>query len=261
MTAKYPRLSNAKRYAYKLIKTHYKPNSFTKGQVFERFFDEFCQNLFEINLAMFEDIGEFPIAYNENNAYASIGATLHTLTPYAWSEAQINYKNKKHKNDAENSTKNKADEKEKWRFVDFWCMNASKEFEVWIEAKRLWLNIGKNAGWRFDSAACERIENALWQIDNIKKAKPEQIAKGTNFKVAFFTISLSCAASQMPDDKDIKQAPKVVADLLAEFIDNRRNMGVLCAVLNLDTQGKKEVENIYVNEFTPYFALGAVVLE
>lgn len=49
--------------------------------------------------------------------------------------------------------------------------------------------------------------------------------------------------------------------MLAEFIDNRRNMGVLCAVLNLDTQGKKEVETIYFNEFTPYFALAAVVLE
>lgn len=252
------RLDNDKRYQYTLIDTHYQADNFTKGRAFKKFFDEFCQNLFEINLAMFEDIGEFPIAYNENNAYASIGAALHTLTPYAWSEVQIDYKDKKHKNDTANSIKNKADEKEKWRFVDFWCMNENKEFEVWIESKRLWLNIGKK---QFDSAACERIENALWQIDNIKKAKPEQIAKDTNFKVAFFTLSLSCATSQMPDDKDIKQAPKEVAELLAEFIDNRRNMGVLCAVLNLDTQGKKEVETIYVNEYMPYFALGAVVLE
>lgn len=253
------RLDNEKRYQYTLIDTHYQADNFAKGRAFKKFFDEFCKNVFEINLAMFEDIGEFPIAYNENNAYASIGAALHTLTPYAWSEAQINYKDKKHKNDTENSAK--TDEKEKWRFVDFWCMNANKEFEVWIEAKRLWLNIGKNAQGQFDSIACERIKNALWQIDNIKKAKPYQIAKDTNFKVALFAIPLSCAASQMPDDKDIKQAPKAVADLLAEFIDNRRNMGVLCAVLNLDAQGKKEVETIYLNDFTPYFALAAVVLE
>ncbi len=254
------RLDNEKCYQYTLIDTHYQADNFTKGRAFKKFFDEFCKNVFEINLAMFEDIGEFPIAYNENNAYASIGTALHTLTPYAWSEAQINYKGKKHKNDTENSA-DKPDDKEKWRFVDFWCMNANKEFEVWIEAKRLWLNIGKNSQWQFDSIAYKRIENALLQIDNIKKAKPYQIAKDTNFKVALFTISLSCAASQMPDDKDIKQAPKAVADLLAEFIDNRRNMGVLCAVLNLDAQGKKEVETIYFNEFTPYFALAAVVLE
>ena len=38
-------------------------------------------------------------------------------------------------------------------------------------------------------------------------------------------------------------------------------MGVLCGVLNLDTQGKKEVETIYVNEFTPYFALAALAVQ
>ena len=56
---------------------------------------------------------------------------------------------------------------------------------------------------------------------------------------------------------------KIVADLLANFIDKRRNMGVLCGVLNLDTdtQGKKEVETIYVNEFTPYFALAALAVQ
>ena len=54
---------------------------------------------------------------------------------------------------------------------------------------------------------------------------------------------------------------KIVADLLANFMDKRRNMGVLCGVLNLDTQGKKEVETIYVNEFTPYFALAALAVQ
>lgn len=253
------RIDNDKRYKYTLIDTYYKANNFTKGVVFKRFFDELCQNIFEINLVMLEGIGEFPIAYNENNAYASIAHALHSLTPYAWSETHINYQDKKHKNDTENSTKNKADEKEKWRFVDFWCMNEKKEFEVWIEVKRLWFNIGKNSKWDFDSEAYKRIDNALGQIDNIKKAKPYQIAKETNFKVAFFTIPISCAISQMPDDKSVNDAPKMLADLLAHLIDNRRNMGVLCAVLNLDIQGKKD--ELFEGEYMPYFTLGAVVLE
>ena len=237
------RLDNEKRYQYTLIDTHYQADNFTKGRAFKKFFDEFCQNVFEINLAMFEDIGEFPIAYNENNAYASIGTALHTLTPYAWSEAQINYKDKKHKNDTENSAK--ADEKEKWRFVDFWCMNANKEFEVWIEAKRLWLNIGKNA----------QGQLIISKKQNLIKSPKTRIFKSLYLPYLCRVRQVKCLMI-----KDIKQAPKAVADLLAEFIDNRRNMGVLCAVLNLDTQGKKEVETIYFNEFTPYFALAAVVL-
>ena len=246
------RLDNDKKYQYTLIDTHFKADNFTKGRAFKSFFDKFCQNIFEANLAMLEDIEYFPIAYNENNAYASIAHALHSLTPYVSSEENINYKDKSAKNHS------KADEK--WRFVDFWCMNDKREFEVWIEAKRLWLNIGKNSKWDFDSVARERIDNALRQIDNIKKAKPHQIAKETNFKVAFFTMPLSCAKRQIPSDSDIESAPKIMADLLAESIDNRRNMGVLCAVLDLDMQGKKD-ELIYEGEYTPYFALGAIVLE
>lgn len=67
--------------------------------------------------------------------------------------------------------------------------------------------------------------------------------------------------STIPSENEIKNAPKIVADLLADFMDKRRNIGVLCGVLNLDTQGKKEVETIYVNEFTPYFALAALAVQ
>lgn len=249
------RLDNDKKYSYTLIDSHFKADSFTKGRAFKSFFDKFCQNIFEANLIMLEGIDYFPIAYNENNAYASIAHALHSLTPYVSSEENINYKDKK----AKNQQNSKVDDKEKWRFVDFWCMNNKKDFEIWIEAKLLWLKIGKNANWEFDSVARERINNALWQIDNIKKANPYQIAE-TNFKVAFFTIPLSCAKSKIPSDDDIESAPKVVANLLAEFIDNRRNMGVLCAVLDLDMQDKQD-ELIYEGEYTPYFVLGAIVLE
>ena len=264
MTTKHPRLAQLLKNdkdAYRLIDTHYKSDNFAKGRAFKAFFDEFCQNVFETNLAMLQDLELFPIAYSENNAYASIAHALHQLTPYAWSEAYINYKDKKSEN------LGKAQSKDKWRFVDFWCMDSKKEFELWIEAKRLWLNIGKNSQWDFDSVACERIKNALGQIYNIKDAKPEQIAD-TSLKLALFTIPVSCAISQISEESDIKNAPKIVADLFATFIDKRRNMGVLCGVLNLDpnfTLKDKMLKNeaqgqIYTNEYTPYAILAAVVL-
>lgn len=249
------RLDNDKKYSYTLIDSHFKADDFTKGRAFKSFFDKFCQNIFEANLVMLDDIEYFPIAYNEKCAYASIAYALHSLTPYVSSEENINYKDKKVKK----QQNGKVDDKEKWRFVDFWCMSKKKDFEVWIEAKRLWLKIGKNANYEFDSVARERIDNALQQIYTIKEAKPYQIAD-TSFKVAFFTIPLSCAKSQIPSD-DISSAPKIVADLLANCIDNRRKPnGVLCAVLNLDMQGKKD-ELFYNGEYTPYFALGAIVLQ
>ena len=78
----------------------------------------------------------------------------------------------------------------------------------------------------------------------------------------------SCAISQISEESDIKNAPKIVADLLANFIDKRRNMGVLCGVLNLDsnfTLKDKMLKNeaqgqIYASEYTPYAILAAVVL-
>ncbi len=272
MTTKHPRLARLGKDAYRLIDTHYKSDNFAKGRAFKAFFDEFCKNVFETNLAMLQDLELFPIAYSENNAYASIAHALHLLTPYAWSEAYINYKDKK----SENSGESKAQSKDKWRFVDFWCMDEKKEFELWIEAKRLWLNIGKNSQWDFDSEACRRIKKgkndkengALDQIYNINDAKPEQSAD-TSFKIALFTIPVSCAISQISEESDIKNAPKIVADLLATFIDKRRNMGILCGVLNLDSnftlkdkilQGKVQEGQIYASEYTPYAILAAVVL-
>lgn len=249
------RLDNDKKYSYTLMDSHFKADKFTKGRAFKGFFDKFCQNVFEANLAMLEDIDYFPIAYNEKTAYASIAYALHSLTPYVSSEENINYKDKKTKN----QQNGEANDKEKWRFVDFWCMDNKKEFEIWMEAKRLWLNISKGADCEFDSIACERIDNALEQIYKIKTANLYQIAK-TNFKVAFFTIPLFCAKNKIPSDNDIESAPKIIANLLANYIDNRRNMGVLCAVLDLDMQGKKD-GLIYDGEYTPYFALGAIVLE
>ena len=91
--------------------------------------------------------------------------------------------------------------------------------------------------------------------------------------------------STIPSENEIKNAPKIVADLLANFIDKRRNMGVLCGVLNLDKNyelrakmlknkaqsglnpaSSKKSPNaqkglIYESEYTPHFMLCALAVQ
>lgn len=146
-------------------------------------------------------------------------------------------------------------------------MDSKKEFEIWIEVKRLWLNIGKNTKKEFDKISTERVKEAIKQIRTIKEAKPYQEAKDTNLKIALFTINTSCAIREIPSDKDIDSIPKILNDLLADFIDNRSKMGVLLGVCDMDIKGtnnkraKQDAQKIFENEYTPYIAIGAIVLE
>lgn len=258
---RYPRLANDKRYEYTLIDKHYRSDDFKSGRAFKEFFDEFAKGVFEANLAMLEGIDDFPIAWSENNAYASISHSLHQLTPYTYGEVRIDYKNKKMQVDEPKSD-------EKWRFVDFWAMSERKTFELWMEVKRIWLNIGSGSKGEFDKNAKELIDGALEQIFKIKESQKQNklgATADTQFKVALFTIPIFCHKTRPATEKSVDDAPKLAADLLAEFLTRRdthtRNMGVLCAMLDLDPHCKKKDSVIYIDEYTPYFVLGAVVLE
>lgn len=238
-------------YKYRLLDTHFKASEFgSGGRIIKGLFDALCREIFTANLTMLKDIEYFPLGYSEKNAYASIAHALHTITPYISSEESITLNDKKHRK----SEYDEAEQKDKRRFVDFWCMNKSKSLEVWIEVKRLWLNIGKNANFDFNAVADKRIQNCLEQIDSIKAAKPIQVAD-TSLKMGLFSIPLSCKKSQAPDSKAIASAPKILADLLARYCDNKRKMGVLCASVELG-----EIE-IYDDELTPYFALAGIILK
>lgn len=241
---------------YELISTHYKADSFTNGRAFKKFFDLFARKVFTTNLTILKDnkMQIFPIAYIEKNSYASIAHSLHSLTPFALSEWCVGYQS----NETESSQN---------RFVDFWCMGEKKDFEAWIEIKRIWLNIAGNADkWNFTKRAKKKIQVALNQIENlIREVKIDKgrLAKTGNLKVVLLNIPISCSSKLIPDSKTIQSAPYKVADLLAsgDYKVKWRKKGVLCAVLNLDTQGKKEGGLIYKGEYTPYFALGAVIFE
>lgn len=240
---------------YELISTHYKADSFTNGRAFKKFFDVFARNVFATNLTMLKDstMRSFPIAYSEKNSYASIAHSLHSVTPFVLGEWCVGYQS-----DKAQSNQN--------RFVDFWCMNDKKDFEVWIEIKRIWLTIGNNVDkWDFTQSAKNEIQVALNQIENlIREAKidKDKVAKAANLKVVLLNIPISCNSKRIPDNEIIQSAPYKVADLLAngDYKVKWRKKGVLCAVLDLDTQGKKD-ELIFEGEYTPYFALGAIVLE
>lgn len=241
---------------YELIDKHYKADSFTNGRAFKKFFDLFARNVFATNLTMLKDnkMQSFPIAYSEKNSYASIAHSLHSLTPFVLSEWCVGYQSSKTE-----SSQN--------RFVDFWCMNDKKDFEVWIEIKRIWLTINNNVDkWDFTQSAKNEIQLALNQIENLireVKIDKDKVAKAANLKVVLFNIPISCSSKLIPNSETIQSAPYKVADLLANegYKVGRQKKGVLCAVLNLDTQGKKEGGLIYDNEYTPYFALGAVIFE
>lgn len=256
---------DSEKYRYMLIDSHFDADKLAKGREFKAFFDELCQNIFEINITMLEDIGCFPIAYNENNAYTSIAHALHTLTPYVsgdeivkFFDYDIDYKDKKHKTAQDK-------DKLKWRFMDFWCMDKKREFEVWIEVKRTWLKLkcGQNTRLWFDRKAYLRMRETVDHIESLQfhtKSLPK-ITKKANYKVALFTIPLSCKKNKIPVYYNTRFAPEIVEDYLNHFNINRPNRGVLCAVLDLDPQGKKQCGLIYENDYTPYFALGAVIAE
>lgn len=82
--------NDAAPYKYYLIDTHYKSDSISTkgdggGRSLKKFYDEFCQYVFDINLTL-DDVKHFPLVYNEESSKATIAIALSYLTPYVVSE-------------------------------------------------------------------------------------------------------------------------------------------------------------------------------
>ena len=76
---------------YYLIDTHYKSDSISTkggggGRSLKKFYDEFCQYVFDINLTYIDDVKHFPLVHNEESNKATIAIALSRLTPYVISE-------------------------------------------------------------------------------------------------------------------------------------------------------------------------------
>lgn len=262
------RIDNEKRYTYTLIDKYYKADNFVKGRAFKAFFDEFCKDVFEFNLVLFEDksVGCFPLLYSEKQGYASVISALNKQTPYILSEWYLGYK-----------PRNADSDESKYRFVDFWFMNEKKEFEAWMEMKHIWFNFGKRAKADFMQDIKKEIYDALKQIEIIlKDANAKQVAKKGTLNVVLLSIYVYCKKTQISDDESIINAPQLVADLLNDeqyrikWRGKSLTKGVLCGVLDLDPhfalkekmmKDKEQKGLIYTNEYTPYAILAAIVFE
>ncbi len=147
-------------YKYELLDSYYRDHSIEKGRKFKKFFDEFCQLVFDINLTMLENKIDrvFPLVEGEKTAYSSISAAIHSLTPYHMSEVgrgteEYDFLNKKR------------------RSTDFWCMSKDKDFEVWIEDKYIGCYLNKD-GWKID--AVNRVNTAYNQVLELHKIDNKQ---------------------------------------------------------------------------------------
>lgn len=235
-----------------LLDTYYKSDSFENGRMFKQFFKEMSEQAFALNLNIYQDLGEFPLVYNENNAYSSLSYALHSLTPYVQSEVPITHKTKQIKGQAlQNENKNGR--------VDFWCMEKDWKFEVWLESKKLWLNIGTSAKWEFDKSCKSLIGDVLSQIKRLKEAgvdkKEHKYTDGAVFKVALLQIPIVYNSKFKPIDEEIESAPKYLEELLAGYLKNE--MGLLLNVLDMRPFGGEEIEG----ECNPFNVLAVVVTQ
>ena len=235
-----------------LLDSYYKSDSFKNGRMFKSFFVEFCKQSFAVNLEAQKGLGLFPIMFEEQNAYASIGYALHSLTPYVFSENLIKYQTK---------IKGEPEKRDKNGRVDFWCAEKNFKFEAYIESKKLWLNIGKNAKWQLDSACETRIDEAISQIKRLKSAGVDKATskytEGAVFKVALFQIPIVYNYKQRPNDEDIESAPKYLESLLLKRLSKVKNVGLLLGVLDMRPFGGEENEG----ECNPFNILAVAVTQ
>lgn len=251
-------INNKKLCQYRLLKDYYKPNSFSKsGQLFERFFDEFCQNVFDENLRIFSDIGELPLVYGEKTGYSSIAYSLHKMGYYAWSECRLDFIEKQ---------KGAKTKKNKWNFVDFWCMRDKNAFEAWIEVKC----IGFNANGKGDFAKQNEtiFKDLREKILKLKDAVKEEKLATTAFKVSLFVVPVYyyCSVAHKVDldalESDLQIQEILEQEMQKYKYDDNGSKGLLLGILDLrESIGANHKSWKDWGYRVPFIALGAIVLE
>ena len=230
------------------------------GRKLKGFYDELCRHIFDINLNLLEQIGDFPITYNERSNSAAIAMALSCLTPYVISEYGVDCRGVDLREDESQNKKQR-------RTIDFWCAIEDNRFDIWIESKHLWLNVGKRAKWEFSSSCIERIKEAITQVRDIGQLQQaEKLADYDDFKLALFSINVYCAKEQAPDMQELDSIPYEVAEMIQDVANDEmgvRPQGVLCSALDLrpsiDTP-KEKTYHLYEKEYLPFVLLCGVVL-
>ena len=231
------------------------------GRKLKGFYDELCRHIFDINLNLLEQIGDFPITYNERSNSAAIAMALSCLTPYVISEYGVDCRGVDLRDDEIQNDKQR-------RTIDFWCATeGANGFDMWIESKHLWLNVGKRARWEFSSSCIKRIKEAITQVRDIGQLQQAgKLADYDSFKLALFSINVYCTKEQAPDMSDLDSIPYEVAEMIQNVANDEmgvRPQGVLCSALDLRPSintPKENVYHLYEKEYLPFILLGAVVL-
>lgn len=227
------------------------------GRKLKSFYDELCRHIFDINLNLLEQIGDFPITYNERSNSAAIAMALSCLTPYVISEYGV---------DCRGVSLGQESEKQR-RTIDFWCATeGANGFDIWIESKHLWLNVGKRAKWEFSSSCIERIKEAITQVRDIGQLQQAgKLADYDSFKLALFSINVYCTKEQAPDMQELDSIPYEVAEMIQNVAKQMgaSPQGVLCSALDLrpsiDTP-KETIYHLYEKEYLPFVLLCGVVI-
>lgn len=233
------------------------------GRKLKGFYDELCRHIFDINLNLLEQIGDFPITYNERSNSATIAMALSRLTPYVISEYGVDCRGVDLREDKSQNQKQR-------RTIDFWCATqGANGLDIWIESKHLWLNVGKNtrkARWGFNSSCIERIKEAITQVKNIGQLQQAgKLADYDSFKLALFSINVYCAKEQAPDMSELDSIPYVVAEMIQNVAKQMgvRPQGVLCSALDLRSSintPKETIYHLYEKEYLPFVLLCGVVI-
>lgn len=231
------------------------------GRKLKGFYDELCRHIFDINLNLLEQIGDFPITYNERSNSAAIAMALSCLTPYVISEYGVDCK-------GVDLRENESQNEKQRRTIDFWCATEGNNgFDIWIESKHLWLNVGKRARWEFDSSCIGRIKEAITQVRDIEQLQlAERVGDYDDFKLALFSINVYCAKEQAPDMSELDSIPYEVAEMIQNIANDKmgvRPQGVLCSALDLRPSintPKENVYHLYEKEYLPFVLLCGVVL-
>lgn len=231
------------------------------GRKLKSFYDELCRHIFDINLNLLEQIGEFPITYSERSNSAAIAMALSRLTPYVISEYGVDCKGVDLREDESQNEKQR-------RTIDFWCATeGANGFDIWIESKHLWLNVGKRAKWEFSSSCIGRIKEAITQVRDIGQLQQAgKLADYDSFKLALFSINVYCTKEQAPDMQELDSIPYEVAEMIQNIANDKmgvRPQGVLCSALDLRPSintPKENVYHLYEKEYLPFVLLCGVVI-
>ncbi|WP_276890666.1 hypothetical protein [Helicobacter japonicus] len=260
-------------YRYHFIDKHYKSDSIAKkienkkGRVFKSFYDELCQHIFDHNLNMVENVKKFPIFYSERSNAASLAIALSCLTPYVISEFNVNCKDTPLREEEDERRKNR-------RSIDFWCCIDNKNItDVWIESKRLVLNVGKRSvgKWKFSDNQQKKIKDAIEQIKDIEIFRQTgKIDSFDNYKLALFSVNAYCKRSECVDDlSKLDNIPNEIAKLLdknvREILGAESNFGILVSALDLrpsinEYEDKRDIYHHYSGEYMPFILLCGVVV-